>query len=326
MEKAESVINRFWNLDVRHCSFAFVVAIAVVIITGCDEVVVNNTSGNAVGILVDGRIKSGQVNDKSFTSNNTNINVSKFKLSAMSNEVVAYTNQRPVTVKSNVPWTNGDDSIQLTFPNQITIPVKVWIVKGPFNTQRLKAIGDSVITTDIWNSERMGVAFSQFEIVDATGDPDASNYFAFDCSKKTGIEADIGKTAGRINIYYVETVDGGSGRGQACSIGSDFVAMGENSGIELLVHELGHDFDLTHINDLVFDFDQTNIMLSASNSREFVTESQIFRAHLSGNSAINFLYSARPGLPVRNCSRDDASDQCPEIKKRIWADGAYPSN
>ena len=121
-------------------------------------------------------------------------------------------------------------------------------------------------------------------------------------------------------------MDGGAGRGNACQIGSDFVALGSAVGFELASHETGHDFALTHIDDLTANFDQTNIMHSASNTRQFITEGQLFRAHLTSNSAINFLYAARPRLPMRNSLRDTSSDTCPPIEKRIWADGTFPAN
>lgn len=327
MEPSISIIKRLPTVCRRFGGFVLVIVAGIFALLGCDDqVTLINTSGNSNGILVDGQSSTGPVNDQTFTSNSTTISVGQLSASVSSNEVVAFTNQRPAAIQTPVSWTSGSDNVSVAFSGQITIPVKVWIVKGPFDTQRMKAINACITTTSIWNNERMGVAFSPFEIVDATSDPDAPNYYAFDCSKKTGIETDIGKTIGRINIYYVETVDGGSGRGQACAIGSDFVAMGANTGSELLSHELGHDFALTHIDDLANDFDQTNIMHSASNTRQYITEGQLFRAHLSTTSALNFLYSARPGQPTRNCPRDTANDQCPQIKKRIWADGTFPPN
>ena len=308
-------------------SIGFVFICMLSFVAGCGDIVtITNTSGNPVGLLVDGQSGNKQVNDFTVITNSSIAGVGQLSGSPSSNEIIAFTNRRPVAIKTNVPWTAGDDNITMAFANEITIPVKVWIVKGPFETQRLNAINACITTTSIWNKERMGVAFSPFEIVDATANPKASNYFAFDCTKKTGIETDIGKTAGRINIYFVDTVDGGTGRGQACAIGSDFVAVGSAIGSELLSHELGHDFGLTHIDDLTTDFDQTNIMHSASNTRQFITEGQLFRAHLSSNSALNFLYNARPGQPTRDCPRDMANNQCPRIQKRIWADGAFPAN
>lgn len=301
-------------------------AILILPVAGCaDKVTVSNTSASEKGIMVDGQSSSGQVNDRSQTmATNGPFGVGDLTASPSSNEVVAFNSLHPVAVQT-VPWTSSNDNVTVSFANQIRIPVKVWIVRGPFAAQRTRAIDACITTSSIWNTERMGVDFSPFEIVDATGDPQAANYFAFDCTKRAGIEADIGKTAGRINIYWVGTVDGGTGNGQACVIGSDFVAMASNTGDELLSHEIGHDFALQHVNGQA-TFDETNIMHSASNTREFITEGQLFRAHLRTNSALNFLYAARPGLPTRDCNHNDATVQCPVLNKRIWADGAFAAN
>ena len=104
------------------------------------------------------------------------------------------------------------------------------------------------------------------------------------------------------------------------------MAIAAGAGSELLAHELGHDLALEHIDDRVADFDPTNIMHSASNIREFLTEGQLFRAHLRQNSALNLVYGARPGLPIRNCDRDTLTLDCPSIAKRLWADGVFPPN
>jgi hypothetical protein len=301
------------------CALGILAAVACV-----DKVALSGTSGNPNGLLVDGQESSGQVNDSGFVSTNNTIPVGKLA-SGTSNEVTAFTSRRPVAFTS-APWTSGTDNIPVPFASEIQIPVTVWIVQGPFNTQRARAIDASITTTGIWRSERMGVAFAPFQIVDATADPDASSYYDFTCAQQNGIETDIGQTAGRINIYYVDTVDSGTGRGQACSIGSDFVAMGSNTGNELLSHELGHDFWLSHVNALVANFNQTNVMHSASNTRQFLSEGELFRAHLANNSALNFLYAARPGEPTRDCPRDTANLACPTIQRRLWADGTFPSN
>ena len=287
-----------------------------------DAVQLNNTSGSENGLLVDGQFQTGATNDHTFAATGTKIGIGKIDASA--GEVVAFTNFRPVAITTPVNWTNSDETATVNFANEMLIPVKVWIVKGPFSTQRTRAINTCITTSGIWNSERMGVDFNPFEVVDATTNPNAANYLAFDCTKRTGIETDIGKTAGRINIYWVDTVDGGTGRGQACNIGSDFVAIGSANGLELLSHELGHDFSLQHVDGQV-TFDQTNIMHSASNTRQFITEGQLFRSHLNTTSALNFVYNARPGQPTRNCGHAQADAQCPALNKRIWADGAFPA-
>ncbi len=303
------------------------VSVALLWLAGCaDRVVLSNASGSENGVLVDAQASGGPLTYQSFRSMSNTVSVGDLSPRAGNNEVVAFTSFRPPAIQTPVTWTSGADTVNLPYQNEIGLAFKVWVVKGPFNAQRTSAINSCVTTSSIWDNERMGALIATFEIVDATGNTNAANYFAFDCSKQAGIQTDIGKTAGRINIYFVDTVDGGAGRGQACNIGSDFVALGSAVGSELASHELGHDFALTHIDDLTANFDQTNIMHSASNTRQFITEGQLFRAHLSTNSALNFLYAARPGRPTRNCPRDTSNDQCPTIQKRIWADGTFPAN
>jgi hypothetical protein len=151
---------------------------------------------------------------------------------------------------------------------------------------------------------------------------------AFTCGDNNGnvtaMQTAIGARPGRINVYLVGLVDGSISRGNACIVGGGFAAIAAGAGAELLAHELGHDFALEHIDDLVADFNQGNVMHSASNIRQYLTEGQTVRAHLRPNSAINQVYALRPGLPTRNCDRDTLTLDCPAIRKRLWADGALP--
>ena len=304
-----------------------VIGFALALSWSCVDLVnlTNRASGEDVAVLADGTKDGSFQSDLAYASSTDAVAVGPFE--AGSGEVIVFTNRRPVQLEEGVIWTDEHgDEVAVDFPAEIAIPVTVWIVKGPFSTQRDRAIDACVTTAAILSSEHIGLRFSEFEIVDATGDAQASKYFDFDCSMQSGLETDIGKRSGRINVYYVETVDGGSSRGQACSIGSDFVAMGDATGDELLIHELGHDFGLFHI-DTLTNFDQTNVMHSASSSRAFITEGQVFRAHLRSNSALNFLYGARPGQPIRECSQSADSSSCPRIDRRLWSDGvAFPAN
>jgi len=305
--------------------FLFITIILIFPACSEDTVKIVNDSGNEVGLLVDGS-DGARVNDRNFTSTTSPINVGNLDNSAAGNEVIGFTSRRPVGVLPNANWTTGIDAATFNFNNLMQLPVKVWIVFGPFNDIRTRAINACITTSSIWRNERMGLDFSTFEIVDATGNPDASNYYDFDCSMQAGIRSDIGFTSGRINVYYVRSVDGGTSRGQACQIGSDFAAMGSTTLSDLLSHELGHDFGLFHTDSNTSNFDQTNILHSASATRQFISEGQLFRAHLRTTSAINAVYNARSGLLTRNCADGTANDQCPSIQKRIWADGTFPSN
>ena len=171
-----------------------------------------------------------------------------------------------------------------------------------------------------FTTERLGVRMTAIEIVDATANPSAGRV---DARSRAGpatptsrrCKAAIGARAGRINVYLVALVDGSTSRGNACGVGGDFVAIAAGAGAELLAHELGHDFALEHIDDLVAAFNQANIMHSASNVRQYLTEGQTFRAHLRSNSAINGVYGTAPGLPMRDCDRDTLTPLCPAIAK-----------
>lgn len=306
-------------------TFGCVVLFACVVpLGGCgaDYVELSNASTGEKGILVDGQEGTFQ-NDKTLWSTDTKFLVGKFTTGP--GEVVAFGNARPVAISTPFNWTGGKDTVNLAFSPRITLPVTVWIVQGPFIQQRDLAVDHWLTTSNIWVNERMGVSLNLFQIINATGDPDAPRFVAFDCSMQAAIQTDIGRTAGRINVYWVNTVDGGTGRGQACNIGSDFVAMGSATGTELLSHEFGHDLALQHV-DGQTGFDQTNVMHSASNTREFMAEGQLFRAHLRPVSALNAVYAARPGLPTRDCGHATANNDCPSVLKRIWDDGAFPAN
>src|SRR4029079_8080736 len=104
------------------------------------------------------------------------------------------------------------------------------------------------------------------------------------------LQAAIGARPGRINVYLVSLVDGSTSRGNACIVGGGFAAIAAGAGAELLAHELGHDLALEHIDDLVADFNAANVMHSASNVRQFLSEGQVFRAQLRSNSALNAVY------------------------------------
>jgi hypothetical protein len=160
--------------------------------------------------------------------------------------------------------------------------------------------------------------------VDATADPDAP---AFNdlvlCNQQSQMIANIGKRAGRINIYYVGTVDGGTDRGRACG-GADFTVMAERSGHELLAHEIGHLFGLGHV-DTDPAFDRTNVMHSASSSRRYLTEGQVFRSHYKAFGALRATYDRRTDA-ARNCA-DGASDRdCPALDRRLFDDGGFPAD
>lgn len=287
-----------------------------------DLVRFHNSGGEEIGALFDGRNQIFQ-NDFGRVSADSVVQM-VFDLSTISNEITAFTQGRPPVLLNPVLWTGAADTIDVTFPPVIRIPVTAWIIKGPFDPLRTRAITQSVITADIWTRERMGVEFESFDIVDATNDPDAPALFSTTaCEQRSLAETTIGKIAGRINIYYVSLVDGGTDRGFACA-GGDVIFMAEFSGQELLVHEIGHSFGLGHVDNLT-GFDNANVMHSASIQREHFTEGQVFRAHFNSFTALKQLYGVVPS-EVRTCPESFADARCLALILRLWPDGRFPAN
>ena len=248
-----------------------------------------------------------------------------------SGEVIAFGIDRPVAVQAE-SWSTSlaDQLVTVPFAPRFDIGLTMWIVAGSFAASQQTATTLWQTAQTLYTAERTGVRLSSVEIVDATANPAAAAWTAFTCGNANAnvaaLQGAIGARGGRINVYVVGLVDGSTSRGNACMVGGSFVAIAAGAGAELLAHELGHDFALEHIDDLTTDFDATNLMHSASNVRQFLSEGQVFRMHLRGNSAVNQTYALRPGLPLRNCDRDTLALDCPPIAKRLWADGAFPAN
>ena len=246
-------------------------------------------------------------------------------------EVVTFSRDRPPSVQSTL-WATalGNQIVNVPFANAYDVAVTIWVVAGPYATTQQTAMFLWQVAQQVYADERLGVHLSPLEIVDATANARAANYAAFTCgagnANVTSIAADIGARPGRINVYLVGLVDGSTARGNACAIGGRFVAIAAGSSADLLSHELGHNFGLEHVDDLTSDFDIFNVMHSASSGRQYLTEGQTFRAHMRSNSAINQVFNLRPGLPTRDCDRDTPTLNCPTIRKRLWADGAFSAN
>jgi hypothetical protein len=314
----------------RYFSFQAKIALLLIVITifGCgDKVTIGNSAGNEHGLLVDGQNSAGHVNDRKRVSGSTNIDVGNLEASSTTNDIIAFTKGRPAAIKENAGWTSGDDTESITFSGKINVPVTVWIVKGPFNNQRAKAINACIYTTGRFNAERVGVGFSEFEIINKTSMTNASDYYHFPTTADPqDWKDDVGWKNDRINIYYIETVSGSSTTGRAVNF-TNFIVLGENFGDIAVVHEIGHSFSARHKSAPAFN-DECIMWPSydTSDPWEFFSEGELFRMHVNSASALNNVYNARLGQTTRSCIGNVSSDECVDWNKRLWDDGSLLAN
>src|ERR1035437_3824003 len=87
-----------------------------------DVVVLGNTSGAENGILVNA---NGVLPDQSFKSGTNTIDMGRLTAAASRNEVIAFTNSRPVAIAPTVNWTSGSDTVELPFADEIPISITI---------------------------------------------------------------------------------------------------------------------------------------------------------------------------------------------------------
>ncbi len=287
-----------------------------------DKVRIKNGAGMEHGLLVDGKNNSGHVNDRDRVSTSTTIDVGKLHSSSSTNEIIAFTKSRPVAIRDGVAWTTNKDIEEVTFSDKIYIPITVWIVKGPYTDKLLKAVNACAYTIGIFNDERVGIGFSQFEVINKTAMTNASSYYHFaPTANPDDWKNNVGWKDDRINIYYLETVSGSATTGRAVGF-SNFIVLGDNFGDIAVVHEIGHSFSARHKGSP--DFNNKCIMwpyYNISDPAKYFSEGELFRMHTNSTSALNSVYNARPGLITRSCVGNVSSDKCVDWSKRLWDDG-----
>jgi hypothetical protein len=298
-------------------------------------------------IAIDGARPDGtQLDDKRLIGLANPYHVGRVHSSPQSNVLAAFCRRCPPKVLMDAGWTEGNDDVEVSFSNEIEIDLAVWIVHGPYCDVSMAALDAIQCAGTIFRQERMGVRFGDVAFHDATSDA-KDEFLDFKCESAEAMQdkpgdGGIGFEEGKINIYFVRSVysdedDSAPGdgtdpdaafdiyAGTACGT-SDFVVVASAAGESLLVHELGHCLWLDHVNTET-GFNAENVMWSSSSSRAFLTEGQLFRAHLLEKSALNRIYEARPGEPTLGfVAFSGLGIQKLPLEKRLFPDGDLPAN
>ena len=301
--------------------------------TGCDdEVLLQNTSGAPIGLLVDGHRSTGDVVLQSYVGpvGAYLLEVGTNSASTVSNQIIAYTEHRPPVWMRGVAWTTSADAITMTFPPERTVPLKIHIIDER-DCDMVRVANDIAYLQDMLDRERVGLTVSA-PAADITTD---GHFFShpdtFDESSAADVTA--AKRAGydehAINVYYVYSV-GGQPEVSETPNYDNCLFIGSLCNSSILAHEFGHACSLRHSN-LVMPaaFDESNLMHMTNDPHGYLTEGQTFRMHYNIHSSLvthlGFNASSASTLPFENVIPSPGSG-CPPIQKRIWADGTWPPN
>lgn len=202
----------------------------------------------------------------------------------------------------------------------ITVPVSVWIAD---NDQAAQAADDFANANLLYNQNNTGIQFAP-TFNNVSGNAAAVTAIGTDCLTAFGNVANLQtlgvNTAGRLNVYYVDSaftgVNCGTGPGTV-PINRNMTFVGTASNLGSLPHELGHAFGLRpsgnagHVNG-VAGFGNDNIMFGGGpGTRNRFTIAQSFRLSTDTTSMLN-VNGNRVG-PTETCLPDVSSAICPAL-------------
>lgn len=200
---------------------------------------------------------------------------------------IVFADNRPPLTVVDVDWKDDSTTIDVTLPDSIEVPIKIWIVNSgssiglTYSDIRTQAMAAVARANQIYQQERQGITLRPDLVtpnyVDKTlvGSQERTDFGQFDCSladpknlNSSQKITTIGYEPRMLNVYYVATV-GDNGSLPFSSFSGfwcggvdayDVIAIGIEASDDLLVHEVGHAFSLDHVGDLPSGFNQENVM------------------------------------------------------------------
>ena len=280
-----------------------------------------------VGLVFDGKGSTGSFNDRRALSaanaqGTVTIAAGTNVAGAFGRTLTAFSRGRsPTTLAAN--WTAGADNTPVALDPEVGFRVTFWILAPGFNTLRVRAAQAVVDLNALYLRERTGLRITGVTFQDATANPSAAALLDAQGGNQAQYVNQIGRTAGEMNMYVTNTVEGANNRAFTWD-GTPLSTIAGNVLIGSLIgHEFGHSFVLAHVG--APDFDGLNIMSPSVSASPFFSEGQVFNMHRHPSSMVNALFAAHPGRPLVSCPAD-ATPECPATRRRLWPDGSLPAN
>lgn len=280
-------------------------------------------TAGATGFIVDGLGAAGFVNDLEILSDAPHAEVI-LERSEASNEIVVFQEGRAPGLVSAL-WTLGVDTVDVTLPDPLELPVTVWAIAGAetFDDLRVTIEESFDRAQKIFDRERAGVDItSGLEIVDVTESPHTEAYSTYTIPFGN-VREDIGYRENRINVWAVDSIwiGGHSVQGVANGPTATFAISASEGGwnARTVAHEAGHVLGLAHTTNIEGWEDHASNLMGGGAA---LTEGQIFRMHFTPTTAINRAYELRTEQ-TRRCpgTTVDVDDPtCIPLNTRLWPD------
>ena len=347
---------------------ALLVAVIAISLSGCqgcdddqDRIrIFDATSGGEIGLAVDGKREGADIDDEKYHTHSNVQKVGHLDHGSVSDSVVCFCRGHPPVYLakpaggpgSRGPWTDGKDICEIHLLAPFKIKLAIWVVKADREAFAEPAAQHA---NDVLHKERMGVVLD-CSVTNVSSWTNASEFLRFARNddhervqeSSTGItnpaDGALAFDPAAINVYLVDElgertlssagvsgfVGGATNKGHTDTFGVRTIGMGSTVGADLLVHELGHCFRLDHTNVGPGVFAKSNVMWNDSESRKYLSEGQVFRAHFDEKSALNKLFGLRTAGSTEeplydfNATGVSASPKTLARDFRLWDDKPDP--
>ncbi len=273
----------------------------------------SNSEGDEAVVMLSGRRNAGcfGFEDEDHTVQTTESVPNILSPGACAAETLVFSDGDAVQFQDAALWTNATgDEEKISISNRITVPLSIWLMQDGISLTTIQSHVIKASTT--YDDQHCGIEFSavvQDKRAEDIADDITEGGWDGACWGTEWFQAIYNSgayTPGALNVYYTEHDD--EYRGMNCFADRNIILVSKSFNSTTLSHEIGHAFNLNHINDLP-GFTRLNVMHGKSDEvREEFTEGQCFRMNASPKSMLN-INGNRAGKQ-RYCPDFMESDTC----------------